>query len=131
MEKYYEPEIDFCSHCPYYGEPNGCNRPDGECDSYDRFLEIYYKLDEYKVADASGLLKKLPCKIYDDIWFVWNQEGTTILEKGKVNSISLQPEGIWLYARYESGLTYWHKEKDVGKVIFFNKEDAEIKCNQK
>ncbi len=24
-----------CAECPDYGEPNGCNRPDGPCDAYD------------------------------------------------------------------------------------------------
>ena len=25
----YNPELDFCAGCKYYGEPNGCNRPNG------------------------------------------------------------------------------------------------------
>ena len=41
----YDPELDFCTGCKYYGEPNGCNRPDGTCDSYDRFIETYQRLE--------------------------------------------------------------------------------------
>lgn len=26
---------ETCAECPYYGEPCGCNRPDGECDGWD------------------------------------------------------------------------------------------------
>lgn len=34
-------EIDFCAcHCNYHGEPNGCNRPEGECQAYRQYLEL-------------------------------------------------------------------------------------------
>ena len=40
----YDPEYDFCIECKYFGEPNGCNRPNGTCDNYDRFIEMYNRL---------------------------------------------------------------------------------------
>ena len=40
----YDPEYDFCIECKYFGEPNGCNRPNGTCDNYDRFIEMYNHL---------------------------------------------------------------------------------------
>ena len=40
----YDPEYDFCIDCKYFGEPNGCNRPNGTCDNYDRFIEMYDRL---------------------------------------------------------------------------------------
>ena len=42
----YNPEYDFCIECKYFGEPNGCNRPNGTCDNYDRFIEMYDRLAE-------------------------------------------------------------------------------------
>ena len=42
----YDPEYDFCIGCKYFGEPNGCNRPNGTCDNYDRFIEMYNRLTE-------------------------------------------------------------------------------------
>ena len=42
----YDPEYDFCIDCKYFGEPNGCNRPNGTCDNYDRFIEMYNRLAE-------------------------------------------------------------------------------------
>ena len=42
----YDPEYDFCIECKYFGEPNGCNRPNGTCDNYDRFIEMYTRLTE-------------------------------------------------------------------------------------
>lgn len=33
----YDPEYDFCIGCKYFGEPNGCNQPNGTCSNYERF----------------------------------------------------------------------------------------------
>lgn len=35
-----------CNECQYYGEPNGCNRPEGQCDAYDFGQEIADALDD-------------------------------------------------------------------------------------
>ena len=56
----YYPELDFCKDCSFYGEPNGCNRPDGECASYDKFLEIYEELQNFKKAKNKENLINFP-----------------------------------------------------------------------
>lgn len=35
-------ELEFCEqcNCPYHGEPNGCNRIEGECEPYRQYLEL-------------------------------------------------------------------------------------------
>ena len=50
----YDPEYDFCIGCKYFGEPNGCNRPNGTCDNYDRFIETYNRLAELEDKIESG-----------------------------------------------------------------------------
>ena len=50
----YDPEYDFCIECKYFGEPNGCNRPNGTCDNYDRFIETYNRLAELEDKIESG-----------------------------------------------------------------------------
>ena len=52
----YDPEYDFCCDCKYFGEPNGCNRPNGTFDSYDRFLETYNRLSELEDKIENGTL---------------------------------------------------------------------------
>ena len=52
----YDAEYDFCCGCQYFGEPCGCNRPNGTCDSYDRFLETYNRLAELEDKIEKGLL---------------------------------------------------------------------------
>ena len=35
-------ELEFCEqcNCPYHGEPNGCNRTEGECEPYKQYFEL-------------------------------------------------------------------------------------------
>lgn len=55
----YDPEYDFCVGCKYFGEPNGCNRPNGTCDDYERFNETYNRLAELEdKIESSELISK-------------------------------------------------------------------------
>lgn len=71
-----------------------------------------------------GKLVQLPCKVDDDIYFVWDYEGKAIVDVGKVTGISHQREGIWISARYDSGLSYWHLYSEIGKSVFFDRDQA-------
>ena len=65
----YDPEYDFCCDCKYFGEPCGCNRQNGTCGNYDRFLETYNRLAELEDKIENGTLIELPhnkIKIRDD-----------------------------------------------------------------
>lgn len=57
----YDPEYDFCCDCKYFGEPCGCNRPNGTCGNYDRFLETYNRLAELEDKIENGMLVESPC----------------------------------------------------------------------
>lgn len=48
-------ENDFClgCDCGYYGEPYGCNSPDGECESYRYFTQLADRLAEYEDTGLS------------------------------------------------------------------------------
>lgn len=50
----YDTEYDFCVGCKYFGEPNGCNRPNGTCDNYERFIETYNRLAELEDKIMDG-----------------------------------------------------------------------------
>lgn len=52
----YDAEYDFCCDCKYFGEPCGCNRANGTCDNYDRFLETYNRLSELEDKIENGTL---------------------------------------------------------------------------
>lgn len=57
----YDPEYDFCCDCKYFGEPCGCNRPNGTCGNYDRFLETYNRLAELEDKIENRTLIEPPC----------------------------------------------------------------------
>ena len=73
----YDPEYDFCCDCKYFGEPCGCNRQNGTCGNYDRFLETYNRLAELEDKIENGTFIELPrnkIKIRDDKDADWNSQ---------------------------------------------------------
>lgn len=98
----------------------------------DKYINL---LDFEKNLIAKHLLENgvivPPCKVGDTVWWVTtsideNCEENPDIEIGKVASFSIQPEGLWAYCRYESGLTFWHLVADYfGKTVFLTKEEAE------
>ena len=80
---------------------------------------------------ANGVIVP-PCKVGDTVWFVdleWNEEveyELPFITEGKVESFSMQTDGLWACCRYKSGLTFWHLvEKDFGQDVFLSHEEAE------
>lgn len=66
----YDPEYDFCIGCKYFGEPNGCNRPNGTCSNYERFIETYNRLAELEDKIESCKLVELTYKKGDSVFFI-------------------------------------------------------------
>lgn len=80
-----------------------------------------------EIADAiiANNWKQVPCNAGDQIFFICEYEEKYFLNEGTVDGVSFQKDGIWVHARYASGLTYWHKAEDTD--IFFEREKAEKK----
>ena len=84
---------------------------------------------------ANGVIV-LPCKVGDVVYFVHevcdeNAEEYLDISVGEVVSFSIQKEGLWMYCRYEDGLTYWHLVDDeFGKTVFLTREEAEAKLKE-
>ena len=67
----YNPEYDFCVGCEHFGEPNGCNRWNGTCANYERFMETYNCLAEFEDKIEQGtLIERPPVKNGDSIWLI-------------------------------------------------------------
>ena len=66
----YDPEYDFCIDCKYFGEPNGCNRPNGTCSNYERFIETYNRLAELEDKIESHKLVELKYRNGDYVFFI-------------------------------------------------------------
>ena len=67
----------------------------------------------------------LPCKVGDKIFMIVGdiEAGTAFVDEGKVISVIYEYTGVWVYARYECGVSYHHK---FGcRDCFFTREEAE------
>lgn len=105
-------EMKICSRCEQYGRGGDCQR-----------LKI-----------ANHLLKNgviaPPCDVGDKVFFVHDmcdengKEGYMISE-GKVCGISKDESTVWIFCRYDGGLTYYHTAEEFGIDVFLMRMGAE------
>lgn len=120
----YDPEYDFCCDCKYFGEPCGCNRPNGTCGNYDRFLETYSRLAELENKIENGTLVELPCKVGDVVYaFVFEIEPH--IEQYSVIAIEIGIETFIRCFEAKRGLCYLRPTS-----IFLTKAEAEEKLKE-
>lgn len=78
-----------------------------DCEN-DYFISVQEKLREYEDAEEQGLLLRLPCKVGDKVWRVFNVNGR-------------EP----VISSFEFTLSYYENwEREFGKTIFTSKEAA-------
>lgn len=85
--------------------------------------EIYNRLKEYEDAEEAGLLARLPCKVGDVVFAV---AGYNDVFCGKVYAISTCDGTNWFSVRYDNGLRFDHTWDEIGKIVFFTREGAEV-----
>lgn len=111
-----------CKDCLFYDFCNDYN----EYPEYLRYCEQTmrreFKCSHFK--DKSCFVE-LPCKVGDKIFMIVGdiKEGTAFVDEGTVVSVTYEQYAIWIYARYECCLSYYHKF-GCGDY-FFTKEEAE------
>lgn len=132
----YNPEYDFCVGCEYFGEPNGCNRPNGTCGNYERFMETYNRLAELEDKLEDG---ELVSKDWHDEQVLHLQEenarlekrnGALLIEKDamEANCIVLQKQldevksiGTWVYEIHKNAVQHgWYDgntAKNFGELL--------------
>ena len=71
----------------------------------------YHDFEECKWFKDKSEWVHLPCKCGDKIFMIVGniEDGTAFVDEGKVISVIYEHTGIWIYARYECGLSYHHK----------------------
>ena len=128
----YDPEYDFCVDCRYFGEPNGCNRPNGTCDSYDRFMETYNRLAELEDKIENGTLRDFPCTVGDEVFWAWDLDKQySQVMRGVVTGLSISTKNmVWVSVKYDDGLSFDHKIESFGKSVFLTKAKAEARLKE-
>ena len=128
----YDPEYDFCIECKYFGEPNGCNRPNGTCDSYDRFMETYNRLVELEDKIENGTLRDFPCTVGDEVFWACDLDNQySQVMHGVVIGLSVSPKNtVWVSVKYDDGLSFDHTVESWGKSVFLTKAEAEARLKE-
>ena len=105
--------IDYCKlHCDF-GKSNECFFQDkSKC--YEK--NIYEKLREYENLEEQGLLLRLPCKVGDTIYHIWNVDDKPEIQEIKISTLTN------LVAHMENG--------NFGKYIFLTQAEAEQKLKE-
>ena len=124
----YDPAYDFCIGCKYFGEPNGCNRPNGTCDNYERFLEIYNRLAELEDKIENRTLMELPCKAGDTIYEVFKYHKPPFIQQTKVEKIIVTEKGLKLKLARNS--FYETSIASLGKTLFLTEEAAKAQIKE-
>lgn len=122
-------EYQFCSECVFYGEPNGCNAFNGACESYYYFTEAAERLRKYEDAEEAGLLVRLPCKVGDTLYTNQMVQGWYLRKENRpfpvsVCFIGINGEDNFFNVDYKCGHMLEFKFSDIGKTIFFTREEA-------
>ena len=70
---------------------------------------------------------ELPCEAGDVVYFpLPDGDCETYIDVGAVFAIGIDAlHTMWISARYESGLKYYHTSEDLGKTVFLTREEAE------
>lgn len=118
----YDAEYDFCCDCKYFGEPCGCNRPNGTCGNYDRFLETYNRLAELEDKIENGTLVDLPCKVGDTLYEVLKNHRPPAIQQTKVEKIIVTEKGLKLKLARNS--VYETSISSLGKTLFSTEAKA-------
>lgn len=118
----YDPEYDFCCDCKYFGEPCGCNRPNGTCGNYDRFLETYNRLAELEDKIENGTLVELLCKAGDPVYEVFKNHIPPFIQQTKVEKIIITEKGLRLKLARNS--MYETSIASLGKTLFLTESEA-------
>ena len=98
-------------------------------------LSAMEELKKYRIAEEQGLLLRLPCKVGQTVWSPLSMSGWYLRKKdapyqAKIVFIGLNDSeedgGGFFYVCYEKN-TYMmsFRFSDIGKTVFFTKEEAE------
>jgi hypothetical protein len=101
----------------------------------ERLIELITDCDYWgpiRIADhllSNGVIVP-PCKVGDRAYYLTTEDtekelNVTDIFCGYVQSLAFDGYQVWIAVKYINGLYYHHRQQDVGKSLFFTKEEAE------
>ena len=92
-----------CKDCFHYNACLQCHSPSvGWSENDGQGCKCFTSISEWV---------HLPCKCGDKIFMIVRdiESRTAFVDEGKVISVTYEHTGVWIYARYERGVSYHHK----------------------
>lgn len=131
-----KPCYDACELCGMYKHCTRREYEDGGCCHGCHILEMNRKLAEYGELEEQGLLIRLPCKVGERLFAIWNANGHWHIVPVDVKEISI---GIYMETKMiqvkveqisSRGRLFNFYNNDFGEVIFRSREEAEKKLKE-
>ena len=97
-------------------------------DAVDRLCEFEDKIEQGKIVE-------LPCAVGSEAYHLTSADtldelGVGEIFNGNVCSFSKDEKGLWIFCRYDNGLSFWYTERDIGRILFFDRSVAEAKLRE-
>jgi hypothetical protein len=88
------------------------------------YNEVINKLAAYEDAEEQGLLVRLPCKVGDMTYVVWNSsiypENPPAVREDHITQVKFTKKG-YAFKTWRG----WYHKSDIGKTVFLTHEEAE------
>lgn len=96
----------------------GIYRQDWMVTLFGKPLSEWYEIAK---AEEQGLLIRLPCKVGACAYYI---NPFDEIEKGKITMIQQKADGTWKF-RFSTSFSHDVTKDDLGKTVFFTREEAE------
>lgn len=95
-----------CGHCPYGGEPNGCNRPGGTCKMFDVALDAAEAIQQLKAQQPCwiSVKERLP-KDGQKVIAAFRDGGGVIVDQARYSNGEFD-FADWAYV-WDENITHW------------------------
>lgn len=115
----------ICDNCEYeFGDGVSCT-------PYSCLNALTTRLAELEDDLESGKMIRLPCKVGDTVYFVYETDKDEMfIDKGLIQSFSYDEQGVWFSAIYENLSSYWHTALSIGDTVFLTKAEAKNKLKE-
>lgn len=121
---------DVCDDCSHYkavgDEKYQCTLEGGRCRGYFAYKKL--KAENAALRERLERSVGLPCEVGSTVYLISERDTedniNPWIDKGKVEAFSISPE-LWVYVRYDSGLSMWYTKDSFDKEVCITFEAAE------
>ena len=96
----------MCGHCPYEGEPNGCNRPGGTCKMFDVAMDAAEAIEQLRAQMPRWIsVKERPPENGQKIIAAFRDVGGLIVDQARYSNGEFD-FASWAYV-WDDNVTHW------------------------